>query len=166
MVNKYVVLMYLGAILIVVSPILMYYAYQVSSVSYNNVNATTCLTVLHRVINASLSGNEVNDLVNHLERVLLVSIEVRIYYMNGSSVTYGSFIPIGPTSVFITPAVSGSIEVFGRSACAYADQNYIIYVFIGQAYQPLYIFGVGVTLLILGFVLIILSDYLKDRLGV
>ena len=67
MVNEYVVLMYLGAILIVVSPILMYYAYQVSSVSYNNVNATTCLTVLHRVINASLSGNEVNDLVNHLE---------------------------------------------------------------------------------------------------
>ncbi|WP_238376028.1 hypothetical protein [Vulcanisaeta sp. EB80] len=46
MVNKYVVLMYLGAILIVVSPILMYYAHQVSSVSYNNVNATTCLTVL------------------------------------------------------------------------------------------------------------------------
>ncbi|MGC9152681.1 MAG: hypothetical protein ACP5GY_02975 [Vulcanisaeta sp.] len=163
MISKYQALMYVGIILIIISIILMYHAHQLSSLSYNHVNATTCLTVLKVIVNGSLAGTRINSLIDSLEQSLIVSIEVHISYVNGSSIKYGYYIPIGPSGVFITPISSGNYEIFGRSYCAYVGNGYTISVFIGEYPQPIYLFSLGVAMLIVGFVLIAISDYFKDR---
>ncbi|MGC8542413.1 MAG: hypothetical protein ACP5NQ_00620, partial [Vulcanisaeta sp.] len=63
-----------------------------------------------------------------------------ISYVNGSSIKYGYYIPIGPSGVFITPISSGNYEIFGRSYCAYVGNGYTISVFIGEYPQPIYLF--------------------------
>lgn len=160
--------MYVGIVLLVISVILMYYSHQVSTVSYSHVNSTTCIQVLKNVISGPLTGNRLNSLINELGRSLLISIEVDVEYVNGSTVKYGSYIPIGPSGVFIQPIVSGmgsgAVEIFGRSECSYVGSNYVINVFIGEYPEPLYLFGVGVALLITGLALLALGDYLRDRL--
>ena len=152
-----------GIVLIITSPIFMYYSHEESVISYGHVNATTCMEVLNRIVNSHLVSNEINQVLNTMGSSLLISIEVHVNYSNGTSITYGSYIPIGFNNVFITPMVSGSIEIFGRSHCAYVGNGYVINVFIGQYPASLYLFGIGILLLIMGFVLVALSDYLKDK---
>ncbi|WP_243670292.1 hypothetical protein [Vulcanisaeta sp. JCM 16161] len=77
--------------------------------------------------------------------------------------TYGYYVPIGASGVAIVPMVSGNIEIFGRSHCAYVGSNYVINVFIGQYALAPYLFGVGIVLMIMGFALIALGDYLRDK---
>ncbi len=152
-----------GIMLIIISPIPMYYSHEESVISYGHVNATTCMEVLNRIVNSHLAGNEINRVINAMGSSLLISIEVHVNYSNGTGITYGSYIPIGFNNVFITPMVSGSIEIFGRSHCAYVGNDYVVNVFIGQYPASLYLFGIGILLLIMGFVLVALGDYLKDK---
>ncbi|WP_243678996.1 hypothetical protein [Vulcanisaeta distributa] len=41
--------------------------------------------------------------------------------------------------------------------------NYVVNVFIGQYALAPYLFGVGTALIIMGFALIALGDYLRDK---
>ncbi|WP_252901322.1 hypothetical protein [Vulcanisaeta sp. JCM 14467] len=150
-------------LLIVVSSIPIYYSHLESSISYSHVNATTCLRVLNSIISGSLTSDRIDSIIKSMDRSLLISIEVNIEYANGSSVTYGYYIPIGASGVAITPMVSGNIEIFGRSHCAYVSSNYVVNVFIGQYAMAIYLFVVGVVLIMIGFALIAVGDYLRDR---
>ncbi|GAB6943547.1 hypothetical protein JCM14467A_03290 [Vulcanisaeta sp. JCM 14467] len=163
MINKYHAIMILGVLLIVVSSIPIYYSHLESSISYSHVNATTCLRVLNSIISGSLTSDRIDSIIKSMDRSLLISIEVNIEYANGSSVTYGYYIPIGASGVAITPMVSGNIEIFGRSHCAYVSSNYVVNVFIGQYAMAIYLFVVGVVLIMIGFALIAVGDYLRDR---
>ncbi|MGC9180474.1 MAG: hypothetical protein ACP5GZ_09765 [Vulcanisaeta sp.] len=163
MINRYQAMMLLGVVLILLSSIPIYYSHQESIISYNHVNASTCIRVLSGIINESLVSDRIEEVMRSMERSFLISIEINVNYANGSSTTYGYYIPIGEGGVAITPMVSGNIEIFGRSHCAYVGNNYVVNVFIGQYVTPLYLFGLGVMLIIMGFILIALGDYLKDK---
>ncbi|WP_188602212.1 hypothetical protein [Vulcanisaeta souniana] len=163
MVSRHRVMLIVGIVLIIASLIPMYYSHQESVISYEHVNATTCMGVLNRIINGYLVNNEIEQVINTMGSSLLISIEVHVDYSNGTSITYGSYIPAGFNNVFITPMVSGSIEIFGRSHCAYVGDGYVVNVFIGQYPATLHLFGIGILLLIMGFALIALGDYLKDK---
>lgn len=163
MVNYNQILIYVGIALVIVSILIIYYSHNLSSISYNNVNATTCTKVLSNIISGPLTSSRLKSLIGQLGRLFLISIEVRINYANGSSIKYGSYIPIGPSGVFVTPITSGNIEILGSSECSYIGDNYVVSVFIGEYPQSLYLFSIGIALLFIGFVLIALGDYLRDR---
>ena len=163
MINRYQAIMILGALLIVVSSIPIYYSHLESSISYNHVNATTCLRVLNSIISGSLTSDRIEGVVKSMSQSLLISIEVNIEYANGSSVTYGYYIPIGASGVAITPMVSGNVEIFGRSHCAYVGSNYVVNIFIGQYVAAMYLFIAGIVLIIAGFAMIGIGDYLRDK---
>ncbi len=116
MINRYQAIMILGALLIVISSIPIYYSHQESSISYNHINATTCIRVLNSIINGSLTSGRIGgEVIRSMSQSLLISIEVNIEYTNGTSMTYGYYVPIGASGVAIMPMVSGNIEIFGRS---------------------------------------------------
>ncbi|WP_054856992.1 hypothetical protein [Vulcanisaeta sp. JCM 16159] len=163
MINRYQVMIISGILIILASSIPIYYSHWESAISYNHVNATTCIEVLDNIINGSLTGNRINEVIKSLDQSLLISIEVNIEYTNGSSVTYGYYTPIGASGVAIAPMISGNIEIFGRTHCAYMGRDYVINVFIGQYVTALYLFSIGIVLIIVGFVMIALGDYLKDK---
>ncbi len=164
MVDRYQAMMILGALLIIVSSIPIYYSHQESSISYSHVNATTCIRVLESIINGSLTSDEIRGgVIKSMGQSLLISIEVDVEYTNGSSATYGYYVPIGTSGVVITPMISGNIEIFGRSHCAYVGDNYVVNVYIGQYALALYLFGIGIVFIIMGLVLITLGDYLRDK---
>ena len=163
MISRYQAIIILGALLIIASSIPIYYSHQESAISYNHINATTCVRVLNNVINGSLTSDRIERVIRSMGQSLLISIEVNIEYVNGSNVTYGYYIPIGASGIVITPMVSGNIEIFGRSHCAYVSSNYVVNVFIGQYAMAIYLFVIGIVLIIIGFALIAVGDYLRDR---
>ncbi|GGP20912.1 hypothetical protein GCM10007981_10900 [Thermocladium modestius] len=134
---------------------MLYEAHELTSSSYNYINARTCVEALKE-----LEPNPFNEsAAASITARLPISIQVVVEGVNGTQLArYGNYIPITPQAPGGVLPPSGGVAILGPGACMYVGSEYTVTVKLGLWPKALYAGAAGFALLIGGFASLIVAD--------
>lgn len=146
-----------GVVTLVVTGVLLYLSHLYQEASSRHNATTLCIEAVNNLTRTGVSESTIVNVVRNYTRLYGVSMEVRLYSINGSLIfSYGSYAPpiINVGQVPPSPAGSGGLMILAYGVCQYYGSDFILEVKVGVMVEAIYLFIAGLVSLFLGLALI------------